>query len=217
MYVHPAFKTSDEAAWKYVTERGFGAVVAIDAGKPVASHVPLMTLDGGRIQFHVARVNPLHEIIARAPHVLVTVWGPDAYISPDWYVSPDQVPTWNYVSVHLSGSARRLEADAALEHVEALSQRFEAWLAPKPAWSTEKMPARKLEAMLKAIVPIEIAIDSIEASWKLGQHKSQADQYEVARMLEWRGDWNGQAMAQVMKERFSRLAADETEAPAKAA
>ena len=62
-------------------------------------------------------------------------------------------------------------------------------------------------AMLKAIVPIEIAIDKIEASWKLGQHKTAADQYEVARMLEWRGDWNGQALAQVMKERFSALAA----------
>ena len=69
MYVHPAFKTDDDKAWKYVEERGFGAVVAIDAGKPVASHVPLMTmggLDSGRLQFHVARVNPLHEVIARA-------------------------------------------------------------------------------------------------------------------------------------------------------
>ncbi len=210
MYVHPAFKTDDDKAWKYVEERGFGAVVAIDAGKPVASHVPLMTmggLDGGRVQFHVARVNPLHEVIARAPDVLVTVWGPDAYISPDWYVSHDQVPTWNYVSVHLSGTARRLAPDEALEHVEALSLRFEARLAPKKPWSTSKMPAKKLEAMLKAIVPIEIAVDKIEASWKLGQHKTAADQYEVARMLEWRGDWNGQALAQVMKERFSALAA----------
>lgn len=181
MYVHPAFKTDDDSAWKFVEARGFGAVVAIDAGKPVAAHVPLMTLGGaagGRVQFHVARVNPLHEIIARAPEVMVTVWGPDAYISPDWYVSADQVPTWNYVSVHLSGAARRLEPDAALEHVEALSQRFEAWLAPKKPWSTSKMPAKKLEAMLKAIVPIEISIDKIEASWKLGQHKTTADQYE---------------------------------------
>jgi transcriptional regulator len=219
MYVHPAFKTEDDKAWKYVEERGFGAVVAIDAGKPVASHVPLMPLGGlgdGRLQFHVARPNPLHEIIARAPNVLVTVWGSDAYISPDWYVSSDQVPTWNYVSVHLSGAARKLPPDEALAHVEALSQRFEAWLAPKKPWSTTKMPTKKLDAMLKAIVPIEIAVENIEASWKLGQHKTTADQYEVARMLEWRGDWNGQALAQVMKEHFSALAAN-SEKSAKAA
>lgn len=220
MYVHPAFKTDDSAAWTFVAARGFGAVVAIDGGKPVASHVPLMTMGGpagGRIQFHVARVNPLHEIIVRAPEVLVTVLGPDAYISPDWYVSADQVPTWNYVSVHLSGAARTLKADEALEHVEALSQRFETRLAPKKPWSTAKMPAKKLDAMLKAIVPLEIAVDKIEASWKLGQHKSTADQYEVARMLEWRGDWNGRALAQAMNERFATLAIAAPEKSADAA
>lgn len=214
MYVHPAFRTEDETAWSFVERRGFGAVIAVDGGKPVSSHVPLLVKrDAGgavRIEFHVARVNPLHEIIARSPDVLVTVWGPDAYISPDWYVSRDQVPTWNYVSVHLYGRAKTLPPDAALAHVEAMSLGFEAWLAPKKPWSTMKMPEKKREAMLRAIVPIEITIDKLEASWKLGQHKTMADQYEVARMLEWRGDWNGQAMASVMKERFAALpAADE--------
>lgn len=217
MYVHPAFKSDEDAAWGFVEARGFGAVVAIDAGKPVASHVPLLVergADGMRVQFHVARVNPLHEIIARTPQVLVTVSGPDAYISPDWYVSRDQVPTWNYVSVHLNGPARVLPPEAALAHVEALSLKFEAWLAPKKPWSTTKMPEKKLAAMLRAIVPIEIAVESIEASWKLGQHKTQADQYEVARMLEWRGDWNGRAMAEMMKQRFVEMT---REKPAKAA
>jgi hypothetical protein len=33
-----------------------------------------------------------------------------------------------------------------------------------------------------------------------------ADQYEIARMLEWRGDWNGRALSEVMKQRFAALA-----------
>jgi len=208
MYVHPAFKTADETAWQFVESRGFGAIVAIDGGKPVSSHVPLLVNrdgNGARVEFHVARVNPIHEIIARAPDVLVTVWGPDAYISPDWYVSPDQVPTWNYVSVHLYGKASAMAPGAALAHVEAMSLAFEKWLAPKKPWSTTKMPEKKRDAMLKAIVPIEIKIDRLEASWKLGQHKTMDDQYAVARMLEWRGDWNGQALAAMMNERFASL------------
>jgi transcriptional regulator len=209
MYVHPAFKTDEDTAWSFVEARGFGAVVSVDKGSPVASHIPLLVERDGsgvRLQFHVARVNPLHEIIARTPQVLVIVSGPDAYISPDWYVSADQVPTWNYVSVHVTGTARALALDAALAHVEAMSLKFEQWLAPKKPWSTSKMPPRKLEAMLRAIVPIEVTVDGIEASWKLGQHKTLADQYEVARMLEWRGDWNGRAMAEIMKQRFSESA-----------
>ena len=34
---------------------------------------------------------------------LLRVNGADAYVSPDWYVSPDQVPTWLYQAVHLTG------------------------------------------------------------------------------------------------------------------
>ncbi len=80
------------------------------------------------------------------------------------------------------------------------------WLLPKKPWSTAKMPEKKRDAMLRAIVAIEVAVDTIEASWKLGQHKTTADQYEIARMLEWRGDWNGQALSEVMKQRFAALA-----------
>jgi predicted FMN-binding regulatory protein PaiB len=68
------------------------------------------------------------------------------------------------------------------------------------------MPEKKRDAMVRAIVAIEVAVDTIEASWKLGQHKTAADQYEIARMLEWRGDWNGQALSEVMKQRFAALA-----------
>ena len=35
---------------------------------------------------------------------LMAVNGADAYVSPDWYVSPDQVPTWLYQAVHLTGT-----------------------------------------------------------------------------------------------------------------
>jgi transcriptional regulator len=209
MYVHPAFKTEEKFALDYAAARGFGAVVAVDNGKPVSSHVPFLLRPGStglRFEFHVARANPLHEVVARAPDVMMIVWGPDAYISPDWYVSPDQVPTWNYLGVHLSGKATVLGADATHAHVEALSQEFEGWLAPKKPWSTAKMPEKKRDAMLRAIVAIEVAVDTIEASWKLGQHKAVADQYEIARMLEWRGDWNGQALSEVMKQRFAALA-----------
>lgn len=203
MYVHPAFKSDEQAAWDFVRARAFGAVVAVEGGKPAASHVPLLvdcTSGAGRVQFHVARVNPLHEIIARAPQVLVTVSGPDAYISPDWYVSPQQVPTWNYVAVHLTGKARILPPEAGFGHVEALSHQFEVRLAPKKPWAMSKVPEAKLSAMLRAIVVLEVEVESIEASWKLSQNKSPSDRYEVARMLEWRGNWNERAVAEIMNQ-----------------
>ena len=127
MYVNSAFKTDEIAAWDFVVDRGFGAIVAIDQGTPVSAHVPLLVTGEGDkrcVEFHVARANPLHDVIAANPRVLVTVWGPDAYISPDWYVSADQVPTWNYVAAHLTGTAHAMAPEQALDHVERIECSF---------------------------------------------------------------------------------------------
>ena len=202
MYVNAAFKTDESAAWDFVAERGFGAIVAIDRGTPVAAHVPLLVMGTAEkrcVEFHVARANPIHRVIAASPRVLVTVSGPDAYISPDWYVSADQVPTWNYMAAHLTGTARALAPDRALDHVERMSLSFEQRLLPKKPWSTTKMTAQKRAMMLAAIVPIEIEIERIECSFKLSQNKGLTDRMEAARMLDWRGSPAERGMAQAMR------------------
>lgn len=205
MYVNPAFKTDEDAAWAFVAERGFGCVVAVDDGRPVGAHVPLLVAgEAGerRLELHVARANPLAAIIARAPRVTVMVSGPDAYISPDWYVAADQVPTWNYLAAHITGDARPLPPERYAAHVEALSQAFERRLAPKKPWSIAKMTAPKLAMMLKAIVAVEIAVEGIEASFKLSQNKPATDALEVARMLEWRGGPGERGIAEAMRRRL---------------
>jgi transcriptional regulator len=59
-----------------------------------------------RVELHVARANPIHELTAPAGRpALLTCTGPDAYISPNWYGVPNQVPTWTYTAVHLTGTA----------------------------------------------------------------------------------------------------------------
>lgn len=189
MYTPPAFKTDDKTALAFAAKRGFGTLIAVDdGGRPVASHLPFLLhtedTSAPHIEMHVARINPLAAIIARAPDVLLTVMGADTYISPDWYVSADQVSTWNYVSVHLSGTARLIEQSANLAHADRLSARFEADLLPKKPWTSAKMTTARREAMLTAIVGIEVTVTKIEAQWKLGQHKQQADQDGVIANLE---------------------------------
>jgi transcriptional regulator len=188
MYVPPVFKADDATALAFAARRGFGTLIAVDGGRPVASHLPFLLHASDpaalRVELHVARTNPLHALIARAPHVLLTVMGPDAYISPDWYVSADQVSTWNYVSVHLSGTARTIEQSGNLDHADRLSAHFEAQLLPKKPWTAAKMTPARRDAMLHAIVGIEIAVSNVEAQWKLGQHKQPADQDGVIANLE---------------------------------
>ena len=40
MYVHSAFKVHPAAALAFAAARGFGTVIACDAGRPVAGHLP---------------------------------------------------------------------------------------------------------------------------------------------------------------------------------
>src|ERR1700752_3760109 len=110
MYVHPAFKVHPAASLAFAAARGFGVVIACDAGRPVASHLPfrLIEQDGKvpKLEFHAARNNPLGAIAEKGGTWLVAVQGHDAYVSPDWYASEHQVPTWLYETVHLSDPGR---------------------------------------------------------------------------------------------------------------
>ena len=213
MYIPRPFAIDDGAAWAFVRERGFGVVVARGDQGLTAAHVPLLVLETPepRIEFHVARANPLHEILAVQSEVLIIVSGPDGYISPDWYLSDNQVPTWNYISVHLGGRARALPPDATLAHVEALSHQFETRIGGKKPWTLDKVSPARRDAMLKAIVGISVGIETIEAQWKLGQHKAPMDQANVIKMLDWRGDWQSLALAEATKRRLLQTQADTPE------
>jgi transcriptional regulator len=198
MYVHPAFKAEPAALEGLLVERGFGTVVAFDGAKPVAVHVPfLFDAEKGEIEFHVARANPIHRVIAHSPAVLLTCMGPDAYISPDWYESENQVPTWNYVAVHVTGAAELMPVAALRDHVDRLSGQFENEL-PKIPWTSDKMEPRRVEAMLNAIVGIVVKVESLEGQWKLGQHKGRSDHDGAVAGLRARKDAGSAAVADLM-------------------
>ena len=110
MYTPPPFKYDRAASLAFAEARGFGLACAWDGRKPVASPLPfyLTSANDGtpRAAFHVARHNPLVKLANGTTSWMLAVTGSDAYVSPDWYVSPDQVPTWLYQSVHLTGPVR---------------------------------------------------------------------------------------------------------------
>jgi transcriptional regulator len=199
MYANPAFKVHPAVALAFAKARSFGLVVACEAGRPVASLLPfrLLERDGAvpRLQFHVARVNPLAKLAEKSGTWLVAVQGADAYVSPDWYASGDQVPTWLYEAVHLSGPVHVVPAAHTADHVAALSAQFEQWLTPKPPWNMGRLPPARRDMLLKAIVAIEMTVETVEASFKLNQHKADADQAAVAAALAQQADQGAQAIA----------------------
>ena len=202
MYANPAFKVHPAASLAFAAARGFGLVIACDAGRPVASHLPfrLIEQDGKvpKLEFHVARANPLGAIAEKGGTWLVAVQGHDAYVSPDWYASAEQVPTWLYEAVHLSGPVRVVPGDHTRGHTERLSATFEHWLAGKQPWTLDKLSDKRREMLLKAIVAVEMTVETIEGSFKLNQHKSDEDHVAVASALSRQDDPAARAISQHM-------------------
>jgi transcriptional regulator len=100
--------------------------------------------------------------------------------------------------VHLSGPVRVIPGDHTQGHTERLSAKFESWLEPKPPWTLDKVPDRRREMLLKAIVAVEMTIESIEGSFKLNQHKPDEDHVAIATALAAQGDPSAQAIARRM-------------------
>ena len=202
MYTPPMFKTDRATSLAFAEARGFGTICAWDGAKPIASLLPfyLDYADDGtpRVAFHVARGNALIALADGTSSWLLAVNGADAYVSPDWYVSPDQVPTWLYQAVHLTGAVRKLSDEELSVQIDTLSAKFEDRLAPKRPWKSSKMTAGRLDAMKKAIVGLTMNVEGIEGSFKLNQHKSDADYAAIASALTQRPDEAAQAIGKQM-------------------
>ncbi len=173
MHPNPIFRSDDHTkSLAFAADRGFGMLTVNGGHGPLAAHIPFVfNADHSRVAFHMLRSNP----VARAAGpALLAVNGPDGYISPDWYGVPELVPTWNYVAVHLRGTLRMLEPEALEPHLCALSGEFERRLLPKPIWDLDKVSIEAREKMMRMLVPAELEITEIDATWKLGQNKPEA-------------------------------------------
>jgi transcriptional regulator len=205
MYVHPAFRMEHSDALAFLRERAFGTLVLPAANAaPVAAHVPFLINERGpdalEIELHVAKANALHTLVGDGCPALLIVQGPDAYISPDWYGVPNQVPTWTYVAVHVTGRARLLPPSGHLDHADRLSAQFEERLLPKTPWTSAKMDTKRRDAMMNAIVGIGLDVEEIQAQKKLIQHKGDVEHRGAIAGLRALVDPGSAAIAALMEE-----------------
>ena len=106
MHPNPIYHDADRAQnLDFARTRAFGVLAVSTAEAPLISHVPfLLSEDGTSADLHLVRSNPITRVLKTPQAARLAVSGPDGYVSPDWYGLADQVPTWNYVAVHLTGS-----------------------------------------------------------------------------------------------------------------
>lgn len=195
MYTPDSFSMSDRGRLLGVIETyGFALLVGTNDGSVEAAHVPVaLDRPAGVLRCHVARANPIWQTL-EGREALVVFSGPHAYISPRWCATPETVPTWNYVSVHVRGTARITDRTALGTSLRELTALHEA----DEPWTPDNLPSAAYDRLLGAIIGIEIPIAQIRGKWKLSQNRGREDRAQIIAALEQTEDSNNHAVADLM-------------------
>lgn len=185
MHPNPAFRQSPrDRNLGFARERAFGILCVNGTEGPLIAHVPfLLSGDGIAADLHLVRSGPVARVLATPQPAIIVVSGPDGYVSPDWYDIDDQVPTWNYVAVHLRGTIELPPTTDMYPMLDRQSARFEDQLVPKAPWTTAKMPPDLMDRMMRQIIPSRLTVTSVDGTWKLNQNKPVAVRERAARHM----------------------------------
>ena len=201
MYIPRRYEEKDkDTIHAFIRENSFGILVSVKDGLPVGTHIPLHLEKNGEgqdiLMGHISRGNEQKYTLTDGSRVLVIFPGPHAYISPRWYTQIN-VPTWNYLSVHVYGTVKIVEGEVLRAALSRLVDNYEKHM-PQPV-HIEEIPEKMLQDEMRGIVGFEIVIDDIQAAAKLSQNRDEKSYHQVIGQLE-QGDTGAKAVAEEMKK-----------------
>jgi transcriptional regulator len=186
MYVPRLFAVAEQADMlDLIAANPLGALVRLGPGGLEGDHIPFElvapteTAPHGLLRAHVARANPVWQ--ADGASVLVLFQGASSYVSPQLYdigaAGGRVVPTWNYQVVHAHGRLRAVDDPAwILDQMTRLTGRHED---ARAGWKVEDAPRDFIDKIVRTTVGIEIAIERLEAKFKMSQNRTPEDRARV--------------------------------------
>lgn len=191
MYIPELYKNENpDEIRNFLKSNSFGVLVNQTEGRLWGTHIPLEldVNDAGRevLYGHISKENPQWQNFDSAPEVMAIFSGPHSYISSSWY-DHENVPTWNYIAVHVYGKIRIIEGEEMLTALKKLVDKYEA-ASEKPV----KIENLSLETMLqtRGIIAFEIEITEIQAQKKLSQNRDDKNHSAIISQLQKTGDPN---------------------------
>jgi transcriptional regulator len=202
MFIPNFFKNVDlKDVREFISQNSFGIIISQVKGKMWGTHIPLYLkekADGNfKLEGHISKGNPQGKFINFDQEVLVIFNGPHTYISSSWYDHLN-VPTWNYVAVHVYGKLRTLNFEETHDHLVRLVDKYEKD-SEKPV-RVEDMPTDFVKKQISGLLAFEISMDEIEAAYKLSQNRDEKNHNEIVHQLETRDQGDDMKVAEYMKK-----------------
>jgi transcriptional regulator len=200
MYQPPQFRSNDRAvAARLIREHPFASLVSNDdAGLPFVTHLPLhleQREDAFVLLGHCARPNPHWRYLQQRPTAVVTFLGPHAYLSPAIYPDLARVPSWNYLAVHCTVSARLIDDALAKDR---LLKKLIGDHEPPYAEQWRGLGEEFAHKMLDGVVGFELAVTDLQCKLKLNQHRPES--HAALRRMYSQGNENQRELARWMDE-----------------
>lgn len=190
MYVSKSFQIHDSfRIFNFLKKYPLAMIVSVKDGIPVINHIPVICDEGREdiIIGHVARANSVWKSFPEKTNATFVFTGPSAYITPSWYsekaTTHKVVPTYNYCTVHVSGSLTFIPDDIneKLRIVTQLTNFFEK--NRNSPWSVSDAPETYISSHLNAIVGFHFKISNITAKWKANQNHCEINRQTVSENL----------------------------------
>jgi transcriptional regulator len=211
MYIPQANAEDDlPTLQEFVRKHSLCALITQTETGMVASHIPMVLHEEasgfGVLRGHVARANSQWHSFA-SEEALGIFTGPQHYISASWYPGKKthgrEVPTWNYVAVHVYGRLRAVEdPDWLFAHLRSLTDTNEV-IAEIP-WRVEDAPPGFISNLSRAIVGLELQVSRVEGKWKVSQNRSDHDAEAVSQALDGLGTPESAAMSDLVRAKRPR-------------
>ena len=155
-------------------------VISVTNNTPLITHLPLIYRElDGKLIGHIDIFNPQTKLMKDDNDLTIIFSGPQCYISPSVYTTT-QLPTWNYIRVHLKGTVKAIESKEALK--ESLIIMTEFLEQPDHKYVLEPNNPR-MERNLDYIKMFEITITDWEGKFKLSQDKKKGDMENAKQEL----------------------------------
>lgn len=200
MYIPKYFEQNDKAKTiAFMQTYNFAILASVKNTIPVATHLPFVIEERENnivLLSHMSKANEQWKAFSEND-VLVIFSEPHAYISPKLYEKKQNVPTWNYISVHAYGKINLLNTDEQkLDVLHKQMQFFEASYIEQ----FNTLDKKYIDGLLKGIVAFEIIVSELQSKEKLNQNKSETDRLNVKKHLEESGDDMKIALGRMMPD-----------------
>lgn len=201
MYTPEIYKNENqEEIKKFLQENSFGILINQTNGKLWATHIPLEldTNENGAtiLSGHISKENPQWNGFIDNKQVLAVFSGPHSYISSSWY-DHENVPTWNYIAVHVYGKIKIIEGEAVIESLKKLVDKYEQ-KSENPVRIEDL--SQKIMLQSRGIVAFEIEITEIQATRKMSQNRDEKNYQNIISELEKANTNQSVAVANEMKK-----------------